>query len=68
MKNRVTRLTIEHSIKNWSCLSESLVVGFTNMVVATLHGLPGMDPIFSSVLTSRKKIANIIDNDLRSGL
>ncbi|MCD6503329.1 MAG: thiazole biosynthesis protein [Euryarchaeota archaeon] len=57
-------------------LSEELVVEKTGrivpglyaagMAVAAIHGLPRMGPIFTGMLLSGKKIAEIIDEDLRS--
>jgi thiamine thiazole synthase len=38
----------------------------TGMAVAALHGLPRMGPIFSSMLLSGKKVAEIIAKDLSS--
>ncbi len=37
----------------------------TGMAVASLHGLPRMGPIFSSMLTSGKKVAEEVLKDLR---
>ncbi|MCC6045946.1 MAG: sulfide-dependent adenosine diphosphate thiazole synthase [Ignisphaera sp.] len=37
----------------------------TGMAVAALHGLPRMGPIFSSMLLSGKKVAEIVVNDLK---
>jgi len=58
----------------YSELSERVVVEKTGRVlpglyvagmsVATIHGLPRMGPIFSSMLLSGKKVAEIIVNDL----
>ncbi|RLF66238.1 MAG: ribose 1,5-bisphosphate isomerase [Thermoplasmata archaeon] len=57
-------------------LSEELVVEKTGrivpglyaagMAVAAIHGLPRMGPIFTGMLLSGKKVAEIIDEDLRS--
>lgn len=39
----------------------------TGMAVAALHGLPRMGPIFGGMIISGKKVADIIDQDLKSG-
>jgi len=58
----------------YSELSENVVVEYTGrvlpglyiagMAVAALHGLPRMGPIFSSMLLSGRKVADIIAKDL----
>ena len=59
----------------YSEISEKSVVEYTGrvipglyvagMAVAALYGLPRMGPIFSSMLLSGKKIAEIVSNDLQ---
>ncbi|MEM2389690.1 MAG: ribose 1,5-bisphosphate isomerase, partial [Ignisphaera sp.] len=59
----------------YSELSEKTVVEYTGrvipglyvagMAVAALHGLPRMGPIFSSMLLSGKKIAEVVSKDLK---
>jgi len=59
-------------------LSEKIVVDYTGrvmpglyvagMAVAGLYGLPRMGPIFSSMLLSGRKVAEVVARDLESGV
>ena len=69
-----TNLSIPGEKSMYTSLAENIVVEktgkvleglyATGMSVAALHGLPRMGPIFSSMLLSGKKVAEIIVNDL----
>jgi thiamine thiazole synthase len=37
----------------------------TGMAVAAVHGLPRMGPIFGSMLLSGRKVAEVVERDLR---
>ena len=68
-------LVIQGERSAYSSTSEKLVVKFTGkvisglyvtgMAVATLHGLPRMGPIFSSMLISGKKVAEEVMKDFQ---
>jgi len=67
-------LTLQGERSAYSEASEDLVVRYTGrvlpglyaagMAVAALHGLPRMGPIFSSMLLSGRRVAEIIAEDL----
>uniref|UniRef100_A0A7C4BC28 Thiamine thiazole synthase n=1 Tax=Ignisphaera aggregans TaxID=334771 RepID=A0A7C4BC28_9CREN len=71
-------LVIKGEKSAYSELSERVVVEktgialpglyVTGMSVAALHGLPRMGPIFSSMLLSGKKVAEIVVNDLSKSI
>ncbi|WP_038055385.1 sulfide-dependent adenosine diphosphate thiazole synthase [Thermodesulfobacterium hydrogeniphilum] len=74
-KNPELNINIKGTRSNWSETSEKLVVDYTNKVaeglyvtgiaVCEIFGLPRMGPIFGGMLRSGKKIAEIIEKDLK---
>jgi thiamine thiazole synthase len=74
-KNPELNIIIKGEKSNWSEVSEKLVVDYTGKVAEGLYvtgiavcevfGLPRMGPIFGGMLMSGKKIAEIIEKDLR---
>lgn len=75
-KNPELNIAIKGGKSNWSEVSEKLVVDHTGGVAEGLYvtgiavcevfGLPRMGPIFGGMLMSGKKIADLIEKDLRS--
>ncbi|HEA84083.1 MAG TPA: thiazole biosynthesis protein [Thermodesulfobacterium geofontis] len=75
-KNPELNIAIKGGKSNWSEVSEKLVVDHTGEVAEGLYvtgiavcevfGLPRMGPIFGGMLMSGKKIADLIEKDLRS--
>jgi len=75
-KNPELNIVLKGEKSNWSEVSEKLVVDYTGKVAEGLYvtgiavcevfGLPRMGPIFGGMLMSGKKIAEIIERDLRS--
>jgi thiamine thiazole synthase len=74
-KNPELNIIVKGEKSNWSEVSEKLVVDYTGKVAEGLYvtgiavcevfGLPRMGPIFGGMLMSGKKIAEIIEKDLR---
>jgi thiamine thiazole synthase len=74
-KNPELNISIKGVRSNWSEISEKLVVDYTGKVaeglyvagiaVCEIFGLPRMGPIFGGMLMSGKKIAELIEKDLR---
>jgi thiamine thiazole synthase len=74
-KNPELNIIIKGEKSNWSEVSEKLVIDYTGKVAEGLYvtgiavcevfGLPRMGPIFGGMLMSGKKIAEIIEKDLR---
>ncbi|MBO8144359.1 MAG: thiazole biosynthesis protein [Thermodesulfobacterium sp.] len=75
-KNPELNIAIKGEKSNWSEISEKLVVDHTGKVAEGLYvtgiavcevfGLPRMGPIFGGMLMSGKKIADLVEKDLRS--
>ncbi len=75
-KNPELNIVLKGGKSNWSEISEKLVVDYTGKVAEGLYvtgiavcdvfGLPRMGPIFGGMLMSGKKIAEIIEKDLKS--
>lgn len=75
-KNPELGIQIAGERSNWSEVSERLVVEHTGKVaeglyvtgiaVCAVYGLPRMGPIFGGMLMSGKRLADIIEEDLRS--
>ncbi len=75
-KNPELKINIAGGKSNWSEVSEKVVVEHTGKVaeglyvtgiaVCEIFGLPRMGPIFGGMLMSGKKIAEIIEKDLKS--
>lgn len=75
-KNPELNITLKGEKSNWSEVSEKLVVEHTGKIAEGLYvtgiavcevfGLPRMGPIFGGMLMSGKKIAEIIEKDLKT--
>ncbi|MCS7279813.1 MAG: sulfide-dependent adenosine diphosphate thiazole synthase [Thermodesulfobacteriaceae bacterium] len=74
-KNPELNIKLEGERSNWSEVSEKLVVEYTGKVaeglyvtgiaVCAVYGLPRMGPIFGGMLLSGKKLAEVIEKDLK---
>ncbi|RKX59612.1 MAG: ribose 1,5-bisphosphate isomerase [Thermodesulfobacteriota bacterium] len=75
-KNPELGISLKGGRSNWSEVSEKVVVEHTGKIidglyvtgiaVCTVFGLPRMGPIFGGMLRSGKKIAEIIEKDLKT--